>query len=135
MPIKSHLRMILRKAIVYDFFKKLLWIIKIVWKWINWRWMSRFRILDQTSHFRVQFRKRHVIHVHCMNWEWTRMTQVFCRNKLPSWKQSYHHWLCGNFLWTGRRRRTLSQLYQCSLLFSENLRTTKVLIKAWTSGA
>ena len=51
--------------------------------------MSRFRILDQTSHFRVQFRKRHVIHVHCMNWEWTRMTQVFCRNKLPSWKQSY----------------------------------------------
>ena len=26
--------------------------------------MSRFRILHQTSHFRVQFRKRHVIHVH-----------------------------------------------------------------------
>ena len=51
--------------------------------------MARFRIFDQTSHFRVQFRKRHVIHVHCMNWEWTRMTQVFCRNKLPSWKQSY----------------------------------------------
>ena len=24
-----------------------------------------------------------------LNWEWTRMTQVFCRNKLPSWKQSY----------------------------------------------
>ena len=54
--------------------------------------MTRFRILDQTSHFRVQFRKRHVIHVHCMNWEWTRMTQVFCRNKLPSWKQSYLLW-------------------------------------------
>ena len=54
--------------------------------------MARFRILDQTSHFRVQFRKRHVIHVHCMNWEWTRMTQVFCRNKLPSWKQSYLLW-------------------------------------------
>ena len=36
----------------------------IVWKWINWRWMARFRILDQTSHSHVQFRKRHVIHVH-----------------------------------------------------------------------
>ena len=53
-----------KKAIVYDFFKKLLWIIKIVWKWIHWLWMARFRILDQTSHSHVQFRKRRVIHVH-----------------------------------------------------------------------
>ena len=45
------------------FFQKTV-IIKRVWKWINWRWMARFRILDQTSHFHVQFRKRHAIHVH-----------------------------------------------------------------------
>ena len=40
---------------------------QIVWKWINWRWMARLRILDQTSRSHVQFRKRRVIHVH---WTW-----------------------------------------------------------------
>ena len=37
---------------------------QIVWKWINCRWMARFRILDQTWHSHGQFRIRHVIHVH-----------------------------------------------------------------------
>ena len=45
------------------FFQKTV-IIKIVWKWINWRWMARSRILDQASHSHVQFRKIYFIHVH-----------------------------------------------------------------------
>ena len=56
--------MISNKATVCDFFFHKTVIIKTVWKWINWQWMARFRILDQTSHSHVQFRKRHVIHVH-----------------------------------------------------------------------
>ena len=54
---------VLKKSHRLWFFHKTV-IIKIVWKRINWRWMARFRILDQTSHSHVQFRKRHVIHVH-----------------------------------------------------------------------
>ena len=41
---------------------------------------------DVTFPCSVQKKTRHSC---SLNWEWTRMTQVFCRNKLPSWKQSY----------------------------------------------
>ena len=41
---------------------------------------------DVTFPCSVQKKTRHSC---SLNREWTRMTQVFCRNTLPSWKQSY----------------------------------------------
>ena len=82
-PIKSHLCVILKKAIVYDFPKNCYH--QIVWKWINWRWMARFRTLDQTSHSHIRFGKRHIIHVH-----WT--------GNGPEWHRCFVgiNFLCGN---------------------------------------
>ena len=54
--------MILKKAIVYDFSKKLLSVNSLEMNKLTMN--DETRILDQTSHSHVQFRKRHVIHVH-----------------------------------------------------------------------
>ena len=50
--------MIFKKRHRLWFFQKTVMNIKIVWKWIKWRWMARFRIFVQTWHFHVQFRKK-----------------------------------------------------------------------------
>ena len=76
----------LKKAIVYDFSKKLLSLHSLE--------MNKLMINGENQNFRpdvtfpcsVQKKTRHSC---SLNWEWSRMTQVFCRNKLPSWKQSY----------------------------------------------
>ena len=83
--IKSHLCMILKKAIVYDFSKKLLS--------LNSLEMNKLTMNGKIQNFRpdvtfprsLQKKTRHSC---SLNWQQTRMTHVFCRNKLPSWKQS-----------------------------------------------
>ena len=73
-PIKSHLCMILKKAIVYDFSKKLLS--------LNSLKMNKLTMIGEIQHFRphvtfqcsVQKKTRHSC---SLNWEWTRMTPVF----------------------------------------------------------
>ena len=49
--------------------------------------MSRFRILDQTSRSHVEFRKDTSFMLTELGMD---PNDVFCSNKLPSWKQLYH---------------------------------------------